>query len=96
MVSINSSVKLTSRNTATLFEVRVTTTPLDLTYSQLTLATGTVVRNFIISIQINLGLLNNFDLGFHIAKFYQSRKSQRSIIVTLLQLYTDRPLSLAT
>ncbi|KAI9075055.1 hypothetical protein K1719_015587 [Acacia pycnantha] len=60
MVSMNSSVKLTFRNTATFFGVHVTTTPLDLTYSQLTLATGTI------------------------AKFYQSRKSQRSITVTLI------------
>ncbi|XP_054810768.1 uncharacterized protein LOC129312171 [Prosopis cineraria] len=60
MVSMNSSVKLTFRNTATFFGVHVTSTPLDLTYYQLTLATGTI------------------------AKFYQSRKSQRSMRVTLI------------
>ncbi|CAL1380694.1 unnamed protein product [Linum trigynum] len=42
MVSINCSVKLTFRNTATFFGVHVTPTPLDLSYSQLTIATGTV------------------------------------------------------
>ncbi|GMN30160.1 hypothetical protein TIFTF001_002717 [Ficus carica] len=59
MVSMNSTLKLTFRNTATFFGVHVTSTPLDLTYSQLTVATGTMT------------------------KFYQSRKSQRSIIVPL-------------
>ncbi|KAK7251032.1 hypothetical protein RIF29_33897 [Crotalaria pallida] len=57
LVSMNSSVKLTFRNTATFFGVHVTSTPLDLTYYQLTLATGIM------------------------PKFYQSRKSQRSIRV---------------
>ncbi|TKY55703.1 Late embryogenesis abundant protein, LEA-14 [Spatholobus suberectus] len=57
LVSMNSSVKLTFRNTATFFGVHVTSTPLDLNYYQLTLATGTM------------------------PKFYQSRKSQRSVRV---------------
>ncbi|XP_020236649.1 uncharacterized protein LOC109816167 [Cajanus cajan] len=57
LVSMNSSVKLTFRNTATFFGVHVTSTPLDLNYYQLTLATGTMPR------------------------FYQSRKSQRSVRV---------------
>lgn len=57
LVSMNSSVKLTFRNTATFFGVHVTSTPVDLTYYQLTLATGTM------------------------PKFYQSRKSQRSLRV---------------
>ncbi|KAF2283730.1 hypothetical protein GH714_014626 [Hevea brasiliensis] len=59
MVSMNCSVKLTFRNTATFFGVHVTSTPLDLAYSQLTVATGTI------------------------RKFYQSRKSQRSLTVML-------------
>ena len=42
MVSMNCSVKLTFRNTATFFGVHVATTPLDLSYYQLTLATGSV------------------------------------------------------
>ncbi|KAJ4836499.1 hypothetical protein Tsubulata_035487 [Turnera subulata] len=57
MVSMNCSVKLTFRNTATFFGVHVTSTPLDLSYSQLTVATGTM------------------------NKFYQSRKSKRSLTV---------------
>uniref|UniRef100_A0A803PES5 Late embryogenesis abundant protein LEA-2 subgroup domain-containing protein n=1 Tax=Cannabis sativa TaxID=3483 RepID=A0A803PES5_CANSA len=59
LVSMNSTVKLTFRNTATFFGVHVTSSPLDLSYSQLTVATGTI------------------------RKFYQSRKSQRSIKVTM-------------
>ncbi|KAF5736156.1 hypothetical protein HS088_TW14G00291 [Tripterygium wilfordii] len=59
MVSMNCTVKLTFRNTATFFGVHVTQTPLDLSFSQLTLGTGTI------------------------RKFYQSRKSQRSITVTV-------------
>ncbi|XP_028760544.1 uncharacterized protein LOC114719243 isoform X2 [Neltuma alba] len=50
MVSMNSSVKLTFRNTATFFGVHVTATPLDLTYYQLTLATGTV-HNKVLSVE---------------------------------------------
>lgn len=57
MVSMNSTVKMTFRNTATFFGVHVASTPLDLNYYQLTLATG------------------------NMPKFYQSRKSQRSIKV---------------
>lgn len=57
MVSMNCTVKLTFRNTATFFGVHVTSTPLDLSYSELTVATGTI------------------------SKFYQSRKSQRTLTV---------------
>ncbi|KAK7263136.1 hypothetical protein RJT34_30721 [Clitoria ternatea] len=60
LVSMNSSVKLTFRNTATFFGVHVTSTPLDLNYYQLTLATGTM------------------------GKFYQSRKSERSMRVRMI------------
>ncbi|CAN1192024.1 hypothetical protein LINPERHAP2_LOCUS41348 [Linum perenne] len=42
MVTVNCSVKLTFRNTASFFGVHVTSTPLDLSFSQLTLATGTI------------------------------------------------------
>ncbi|XP_059459134.1 uncharacterized protein LOC132188641 [Corylus avellana] len=59
MVSMNSTVKLTFRNTATFFGVHVKSVPLDLSYSQLIVASGTI------------------------SKFYQSRKSQRSITVVL-------------
>ncbi|KAK5775294.1 hypothetical protein F383_26016 [Gossypium arboreum] len=59
MVSMNCTVKLTYRNTATFFGVHVTSTPLHLSYSQLTVATGSI------------------------HKFYQSRKSQRALIVMM-------------
>uniref|UniRef100_A0A7N0TR28 Late embryogenesis abundant protein LEA-2 subgroup domain-containing protein n=1 Tax=Kalanchoe fedtschenkoi TaxID=63787 RepID=A0A7N0TR28_KALFE len=60
MLTLNSTVKLAYRNTATFFGVHVTSTPLDLTYSQLTIASGTI------------------------DKFYQSRKSQRTLSVNVL------------
>ncbi|KAK9151131.1 hypothetical protein Syun_009440 [Stephania yunnanensis] len=41
MVSMYSIVKLTFRNTSTFFGVHVTATPLELSYSQLTIASGT-------------------------------------------------------
>lgn len=59
MVSMNSTVKFTYRSTATFFGVHVTSTPLDLSYSQLAVATGTI------------------------HKFYQSRKSERTVSVTV-------------
>ncbi|KAI3409328.1 LEA_2 domain-containing protein [Psidium guajava] len=42
MVSMNSTLKLTFRNTATFFGLHVAATPLDLSYSQLRLATGSI------------------------------------------------------
>lgn len=60
MVSMNCTVKFTFRNTATFFGVHVTSTPLDLSYSQLSVATG------------------------NIHKFYQSRKSQRTIAIVMM------------
>ncbi|KAF2295261.1 hypothetical protein GH714_032353 [Hevea brasiliensis] len=52
LVSMNCSVKLTFRNTATFFGVHVKATPLDLTYSQLTVATGTVSNSLIFTLYI--------------------------------------------
>ncbi|MQM08729.1 hypothetical protein Taro_041584 [Colocasia esculenta] len=60
MVNMNATVKLTFQNTATFFGVHVTSTPVDLSYSQLTLASGNI---------------NNF---------YQSRKSQRTLIIPVV------------
>ncbi|CAK9159467.1 unnamed protein product [Ilex paraguariensis] len=59
MASMNSTVKLIFHNKGTFFGVHVTFLPLDIFYSQLTVATGTI------------------------KKFYQSRKSQRTITVIL-------------
>ncbi|XP_022751261.1 uncharacterized protein LOC111299976 [Durio zibethinus] len=42
MVSMNCTVKFTYRNTATFFGVHVTSTPLDLSFSRLTVATGSM------------------------------------------------------
>ncbi|PIN25227.1 hypothetical protein CDL12_02033 [Handroanthus impetiginosus] len=59
MVTMNSTVKFVFRNRGTFFGVHVTSTPLDLTFSELMLASGTVKR------------------------FYQSRKSQKTVTVTV-------------
>ncbi|KAI3686808.1 hypothetical protein L1987_80497 [Smallanthus sonchifolius] len=59
MVSMNSTVKFTFRNTATFFGLHVTSTPLDLQFSQIAVGSGTI------------------------KKFYQSRKSQRLVTVTV-------------
>ncbi|XWS24222.1 hypothetical protein CRYUN_Cryun28dG0082300 [Craigia yunnanensis] len=60
MITMNSTVKMIYRNTGTFFGVHVTSTPLDLSYSQINIASGTM------------------------KKFYQSRKSQRSVTVTVM------------
>ncbi|EEF52384.1 uncharacterized protein LOC8278850 [Ricinus communis] len=60
MISINSTVKMIYRNTGTFFGVHVTSTPVDLFYSEITIASGAV------------------------KKFYQSRKSQRSVAISVM------------
>lgn len=42
MISMNATVKLNFRNTATFFGVHVTSTPVALSYSQLTIGFGNV------------------------------------------------------
>ncbi|KAF3792717.1 hypothetical protein EJ110_NYTH11038 [Nymphaea thermarum] len=59
MLSMNSTVKFVYRNTATFFGIHVYSTPLDLYFSQLNIATG------------------------NIENFYQRRKSQRTVSVSL-------------
>ncbi|KGN48532.1 uncharacterized protein LOC105435905 [Cucumis sativus] len=44
LVTMNATVKFIFRNTATFFGVQVTSTPLQLSYSQLTLASGTMQK----------------------------------------------------
>ncbi|XP_057504255.1 uncharacterized protein LOC130787818 [Actinidia eriantha] len=60
MITVNATVKLTFRNTATFFGVHVTSTPLDLSYDQITIGSGTI------------------------KKFYQSRKSHRTVAVSVM------------
>ncbi|KAL3603814.1 hypothetical protein D5086_004673 [Populus alba] len=60
MISVNSTVKMTYRNKGTFFGVRVASTPLDLSYSEITIASG------------------------NIKKFYQSRKSQRPVAISVI------------
>ncbi|KAK6924048.1 Late embryogenesis abundant protein, LEA_2 subgroup [Dillenia turbinata] len=59
MVSTNATAKLIYRNTGTFFGVHITSTPVDLSFSQLVVGSGTIKN------------------------FYQGRKSQRSITVSL-------------
>lgn len=42
MITMNSTVKFTYRNTGTFFGVHVTSTPLDLSYSEIVIASGNV------------------------------------------------------
>ncbi|KAI5598178.1 hypothetical protein BDE02_02G115100 [Populus trichocarpa] len=44
MISVNSTVKMTYRNKGTFFGVRVTSTPLDLSYSEITIASGNIKK----------------------------------------------------
>lgn len=60
MISINATLKLTFRNTGTFFGVHVTPTPIDLDYSEMTVASGNMI------------------------KFYESRKSQRSLSIPIV------------
>lgn len=70
MVSMNSTVKLTFRNTATFFGLHVTSTPLDLSYSQLTVATGTVrIRTHVTSITYIDSYLVLFFLSLFMSHF---------------------------
>ena len=97
MVSMNSTVKLTFRNTATFFGVHVTSTPLDLSYSKITVASGTVSYSqnapsfspFFPPINVkfnsdpNLLILSSLVI-LQIKKFYQSRKSHRSLTIVAM------------
>ncbi|XP_027148894.1 uncharacterized protein LOC113749383 [Coffea eugenioides] len=60
MISINSTLKFNFRNTATFFGVHATSTPVDLSYFELTVGSGTMKN------------------------FYQSRKSQRTVTVSVI------------
>ncbi|KAF2309800.1 hypothetical protein P3X46_021028 [Hevea brasiliensis] len=60
MITVNSTVKMIYRNTGTFFGVHVTSTPVDLSYSEITIASG------------------------NLKKFYQSRKSQRSVAISVM------------
>ncbi|XP_031119871.1 uncharacterized protein LOC116023056 [Ipomoea triloba] len=60
MISLNSTVKFLYRNTATFFGVHVTSSPVDLSFSEITIGSGTL------------------------KKFYQSRKSQRTVAVSVV------------
>ncbi|KAL3340442.1 hypothetical protein AABB24_028865 [Solanum stoloniferum] len=60
MISMNATVKFLYRNTASFFGVHVTSSPFDLSFSELTIGSGAM------------------------KKFYQSRKSQRVVAVSVI------------
>ncbi|CAH9111144.1 unnamed protein product [Cuscuta epithymum] len=60
MISMNSTLKFLYRNTATFFGVHAASSPIHLSYSEITIGSGTV------------------------EKFYQSRKSQRTVGVSVV------------
>lgn len=60
MISMNATVKFLYRNTASFFGVHVTSSPVDLSFSELTIGSGAM------------------------KKFYQSRKSQRVVAVSVI------------
>ncbi|KAG2314437.1 hypothetical protein Bca4012_065116 [Brassica carinata] len=57
MITMNATLRMLYRNTGTFFGVHVTSTPIDLTFSQMKIGSGSI------------------------KKFYQSRKSQRTVLV---------------
>ncbi|MBA0876725.1 hypothetical protein Goshw_021769 [Gossypium schwendimanii] len=114
MITMNSTVKMIYRNTGTFFGVHVTSSPLDLSYSQINIASGTSVDPFtssVLSPEWTLSSNSTKCLGAHVnqlpvlalaksedkypikdnsehvegsmKKFYQSRKSQRSVSITV-------------
>ncbi|CAF1729839.1 hypothetical protein HID58_086162 [Brassica napus] len=60
MITMNATLRMMYRNTGTFFGVHVTSSPIDLSFSQITIGSGTI------------------------KKFYQSRKSQRTVIVNMI------------
>ncbi|KAJ4823822.1 hypothetical protein Tsubulata_047561 [Turnera subulata] len=60
MITVNATVRMHYRNTGTFFGVHVTSTPVDLSYSEITIASGSIKR------------------------FYQSRKSQRLVLIPVM------------
>nr|XP_034900561.1 uncharacterized protein LOC118038351 isoform X2 [Populus alba] len=44
MISVNSTVRMTYRNKGTFFGVHVTSTPMDLSYSEITLVPGSIKK----------------------------------------------------
>ncbi|KAG5528835.1 hypothetical protein RHGRI_029483 [Rhododendron griersonianum] len=89
MVTMNSTVKFVFRNTGTFFGVHVASAPVDLFYYELSLASGNVVTQRITKNLRNIKALSGDyrateSIIAGVNNFYQSRKSQRTVTVTLL------------
>lgn len=91
MITMNSTVKMIYRNTGTFFGVHVTSTPIDLSYSQINIASGTVSPTSINSWTLKhshfikiLKIWCFLWCWFQMKRFYQSRKSQRSVTIAVM------------
>ncbi|BAT72668.1 hypothetical protein VIGAN_01009400 [Vigna angularis var. angularis] len=91
MITLNSTVKFTYRNTGTFFGVHVTSTPLDLSFSEIVIATGnvrfitlTLLCRLICQRDLSRNEYDRFELVMQLKKFYQSRKSQRLVSVSVM------------
>lgn len=62
MITMNSTVKMIYRNTGTFFGVHVSSTPIDLSYSQITIASGTVSLKYPSKSMPNLNIYSLFNL----------------------------------
>ena len=84
MASVNSTVKLIFRNTGSFFGVHVSSTPVDLSYSEISVASGTVSsQNPNPHISHHYWISTN-SRSLQVKKFYQSRKSQRSLTIHVI------------
>ncbi|OAY79387.1 hypothetical protein ACMD2_06113 [Ananas comosus] len=82
--TLNTTVKLTFRNTGRFFGVHVSSTPLDIYYSQIKMASGYLFDlMYLNSTAIMFNWCEWVD-GSQMNEFYQSRKSQRSVSVVVL------------
>ncbi|CAM8929211.1 unnamed protein product [Rhodiola kirilowii] len=82
MVTVNATLALNFHNTATFFGVHVTSTPVDLTYSQVTIASGSVTISPPLSSQIPFSDSSITDP--QVKRFYQSRGSHRTVKVSVI------------
>jgi hypothetical protein len=85
MLTMNSSVEMSVYNPATFFGIHVSSTPVNLMYSQLAAATGQVR---VLTLTISVGILIDTEsiecmCILQLKKYYQPRKSHRTVSVNL-------------
>lgn len=91
MISLNSTIKFNFRNTATFFGVHVASTPIDLSYSDIVIGTGNVSLlpinfnfQFCSPLHLDLYFLKKKNGSLQMHKFYQSRKTQKTVTVSVI------------